>query len=302
MIIILCFLIFGVFSQTDGNPHHWDRKRRCDGNGYNPPCGLCEGIGGVPTSDNNTDITLTSCEIIATPDQVYPKPQPPVWPNKWMNTGFYEVQIFVKHDPLCFVQIPAMVSNGTHCYKPQQGTFYYSLEKKMAMMDYLQSRTVIPGVNMSYHFYHESQRVHPDIYKYGLPMIPNVCPCINVSTGIIAPDWLRDGTYLGREKLGIEFLWETMTVDHWVKGPHHAWVDVGTGKIVRLYQPFNGLEVFDPEKYFTDFPDSKLTLPLGCSVMTNLCIDPNANITNWLHNLCETLLRPIHQDHICNNI
>ena len=31
------------------------------------------------------------------------------------------VQIFVKHDPICLVQIPAAVSNGTHCYKPQEG-------------------------------------------------------------------------------------------------------------------------------------------------------------------------------------
>jgi len=52
-------------SQTDGNPHKWDRQRRCDTDGYNPPCGLCEGIGGIPTSDKNSDIQLTKCTPIA---------------------------------------------------------------------------------------------------------------------------------------------------------------------------------------------------------------------------------------------
>ena len=33
---------------ADGNPHGWDRKRRCDHAGYTPKCGLCEGYGGIP--------------------------------------------------------------------------------------------------------------------------------------------------------------------------------------------------------------------------------------------------------------
>merc|ERR1712054_377619 len=38
-------------------------------------------------------------------------------------------------------------------------------------------------------------------------------------------------------------------VDHWIKGPHHLWVDVATGKFIRMWQPWNGLQVFDPAKW-----------------------------------------------------
>ena len=52
-------------AQTDGNPHNWDRKRRCDNVDYDPPCGLCEGIGGDVWSDKNEDIKITACEPVA---------------------------------------------------------------------------------------------------------------------------------------------------------------------------------------------------------------------------------------------
>ena len=50
----------------DGNPHGWGRLRRCDA--YNAACpnaswaghcGVCEGIGGIPTSDAIGDIAIT---------------------------------------------------------------------------------------------------------------------------------------------------------------------------------------------------------------------------------------------------
>merc|ERR1712146_260222 len=79
-----------------------------------------------------------------------------------------------------------------------------------------------------------------------------------------------DALYLGREELGIEFLEETRTVDHYVKGPHHAWADVETGNLIRLWQPFNGLEVFDPakwEKGAGSVPAGSFDLPLQCKIV-----------------------------------
>ena len=52
-------------AQTDGNPHGWDRHRRCDNVDYDPPCGLCEGVGGIVWGDKNDKITITSCEPVA---------------------------------------------------------------------------------------------------------------------------------------------------------------------------------------------------------------------------------------------
>ena len=69
-----------VASQADGNPHNWDRQRRCDHTDYDPPCGLCEGIGGIVWGDNNEDITITSCTPIAEPSEIDNAPKP-LWTN-----------------------------------------------------------------------------------------------------------------------------------------------------------------------------------------------------------------------------
>ena len=73
---------------------------------------------------------------------------PPLWPETFINTGFFEEQIFVKHDPFCAAQIPAMVSNGTHCFKRQQGVFNYDITQAALRIDYVQAQTVVaPSVN-----------------------------------------------------------------------------------------------------------------------------------------------------------
>lgn len=63
-----------------------------------------------------------------------------------------------------------------------------------------------------------------------------MCVCLNpgrsfnISIYPINPNFMKkDSTYLGRIELGIEFLNEKYIVDHWVKGPHHLFVDVESG-------------------------------------------------------------------------
>ena len=65
-----------VSSQSDGNPHGWDRQRRCDHTDYDPPCGLCEGIGGIVWGDDNKDITITSCTPIMEAHEIENAPKP----------------------------------------------------------------------------------------------------------------------------------------------------------------------------------------------------------------------------------
>lgn len=176
-----------------------------------------------------------------------------------------------------------MVSNGTHCYKNQEGVFNYDTSKVSLRIDYVKSSTVvIPRTNMTEHFYHIQDAVHPSITKYGaLPTA--ICPCITLGVGPVAPDWAKDAVFLAREKLGIEFLWEERLVDHYVKGPHHVWSDVKTGNVVRMYQPFNGLEVFDPNRYESlQYGDdgSIFELPVQCKLDEKLgCINGTSNPT-----------------------
>ena len=57
-------------------------------------------------------------------------------------------------------------------------------------------------------------------------------------------EWIDNLIYVGRELLGIEYINTVETVDHWIYGPHHLWSYPETGTVVRMYQPFNGLQVY----------------------------------------------------------
>ena len=45
---------------------------------------------------------------------------------------------------------------------------------------------------------------------------------------------------VGRERITPEYIGAALVTDHWVKGPHHFWIDVATNLMVREWQPFNG--------------------------------------------------------------
>jgi len=277
--LIVACLLTKTSAVCDGNPHDWGRLRRCDE--YDSECPNvtwqspepCEGIGGISTSDGTNSFVPTSCEVLKTPEEFLKEnrsiPTPPVWPKIFTNNRFFEEQIFVRRDPFCLAQVPSMVSNGTHCFKRQEGTFRYDAVRGVLRIDYLQAATVVlPGVNMTEHFYHIGTSVHPSITRYGITP-QAICPCIDLGIGPVSNEWAKGARFVGRERLGIEFLWKTRAVDHFVKGPHHVWTDLETGHVVRMYQPFNGLEVFDPDSYVTG-PDAvssdTFDLPLQCKI------------------------------------
>lgn len=57
-------------------------------------------------------------------------------------------------------------------------------------------------------------------------------------------NWVDKMVYIGRELLGIEYINTVEEVDHWAFGPHHLWSYPDTGNIIRMWQPFNGLQVY----------------------------------------------------------
>jgi len=135
--IYFCILFNLSFSQSDGNPHKWDRKRRCDNDDYDPPCGLCEGYGGIPWSDKNEDIKLTVCTPIAEPKDVDNSTiADPYLPDIFTNEGFYEILIGMKTNPLCIGSFPGPDSLGDHCYATQEGVFYYDWTNFQLRIDY----------------------------------------------------------------------------------------------------------------------------------------------------------------------
>eukprot|EP01063_Lacrimia_lanifica_P035220 TRINITY_DN665_c0_g1_i1.p2 TRINITY_DN665_c0_g1~~TRINITY_DN665_c0_g1_i1.p2 ORF type:complete len:386 (+),score=173.72 TRINITY_DN665_c0_g1_i1:401-1558(+) len=85
------------------------------------------------------------------------------------------------------------------------------------------------------------QCVCVDVKQGGDPATPAVYP--------VQYNWTDQMFFIAREKIGVEYInadgsLDVQTLDHWAFGPHHVWAKPGTGDIVRMYQPFNGLQVF----------------------------------------------------------
>jgi len=59
-------------------------------------------------------------------------------------------------------------------------------------------------------------------------------------------NWVDNLFYVGTETIDVEYGVGSTLLDHWAFGPHHAWTDPKTGIIVRMWQPFNGLQIFTP--------------------------------------------------------
>ena len=60
----------------------------------------------------------------------------------------------------------------------------------------------------------------------------------------VSTNWTDNLHFVARENIGIEYDQGNHTLNHWAFGPHHVWTDVLTGRIRRMWQPFNGLQIF----------------------------------------------------------
>ena len=63
----------------------------------------------------------------------------------------------------------------------------------------------------------------------------------------IQTNWTDNLFFVGREKIGVEYDQGVKVLDHWAFGPHHVWSFPESGQILRMWQPFNGLQVFPGE-------------------------------------------------------
>ena len=80
------------------------------------------------------------------------------------------------------------------------------------------------------------------------------CVCVDIKEGgdssnpdhiyPIAFNWVDNLEYIGREVLAIEYINIEAELDHWAYGPHHLWSYPETGQILRMWQPFNGLQIY----------------------------------------------------------
>merc|ERR1719460_1591250 len=271
LLLASALIVHSSHAQADGNPHNWDRKRRCDHTDYSPVCGACEGIGGIPTGDANDEITLTTCEVVANASSIDPSTLiKPVWGNVWTAENYDEILIGAKNDPFCFQVFPGNTSAGTLCYRHDSGTQYYDMNTAGALLEKLTLDTKVGKV--------QSEVLHQGQGFWVVNKFPwyaagvHQCICTEAHEGAdkslpgvypVQYDWTQQMFYMGREKIGVEYINEAMELDHWAFGPHHVWAKPKTGETVRFWQPFNGLQVFtngtndaagvDP-KAFDDIP------------------------------------------------
>jgi hypothetical protein len=268
-IVAVTLLTVLASAQFDGNPHKWDRIRRCDHFDYDPPCGACEGIGGMVSSDKLTDFNATTCEPVK--DPIDPsKLKPPVWAPDFSVVS-HEILIG-KNVQGCMQAFPWNDSIGEHCYKPQDVTLYSDMTNKRAIHEDFTQEGASQGLlgNVTGKIMHQG----PNMWIFN--HIPNGSPppekifmvvCTQPADGgdhskpgvrPIQYNWTNNLNFVAREKIGVEYIWKTQVLDHWAFGPHHAWVDPETGVIVRMWQPFNGLQVFEPGTWKAEKPDPAL--------------------------------------------
>jgi len=248
--LVLCLAAKNrVRCQADGNPHGWDRARRCDQQDYDPPCGPCEGVGGIPYGSENTQISLTSCSIVGGPED-FPEPHPIVWGTQWSLPLAYEILIGQKNDPFCFQTFPGADSKGDLCYRKQTGSKVYDMLEHRAIREDLELET--PVGNMTSIIIHQGKNFwvvnHFPWYAGGI----HQCICTDIKENgqgeqVYYPvqyNWVEKMVFIGREMIGIEYLNVEREMDHWAFGPHHLWSEPETGNIIRMWQPFNGLQVY----------------------------------------------------------
>merc|ERR1719195_2009110 len=271
-----------VDGQADGNPHGWDRRRRCDQQEYHPPCGPCEGVGGIPYGSENSEIELTTCQVVAKPDEVV-DPVRPVWGTKWTLPLAYEILIGKMTDPACFQTFPGADSIGDLCYRKQTGSKVYDMYDSLAIREDLELHTPVGNIT--------STVIHQGKNFWVVNKLPwyaggiHQCICTDIKENGVGEkvyypvqyNWVDNMVFIGRELIGVEYLNNIQELDHWAFGPHHLWSEPETGNIIRMWQPFNGLQVYPtgvPEgsvdaSLFTDLPPALCkkggaTMRIGC--------------------------------------
>jgi len=264
----------------DGNPKHWDRKRRCDQDQM-PRCQLCEGVGGRAWSDKNEDIALTPCTIVANASDVDPKTvAPPLYPRSFTvqrkdgkQGGYSDTLIGWKTDPFCFGFFPQNDSIKPLCYRSEDSLIkYYDIDREATRIDYTIHNSgvfgLFPNITSSIMMVNDTMWIQNHLW------VVDQCICANPSGNhcenppcksfIHRFDTFATAQHLGREKIKVEWIdhhgagesGKEMELDHFILWSHHVWTDPVSRRLVRAWKPFNGLQVYDPDAWVDEVKDA----------------------------------------------
>jgi len=319
MLVVKLTCVLGLCAiasaQSDGNPHGWDRKRRCDWD-YEPACRGCEGIGGIARSNAKDDIDLTTCKVVSEKSQVDEDMLVrPKWGTQFtLRKGYHETLIGKKLDPFCFQSFPGPDSTGPLCYRFEEGSMYYDAVDTKSIKLELETVQIfkhLPAISSS--LIHQGTNMWiANTLWFGIEQclcftaVPDVEAGVRIRPHIhpLQYNWLDKAEFVAVENIGLEFLKgnQNATLNHWVLGPHHVWADRVTGDVIRMWQPFNGLEVLDQStrvdkvnpKDLADIPPSMCKkggalfrincddkgYPKPCGPQNKYCQDNNSTISH----------------------
>jgi hypothetical protein len=134
--------------------------------------------------------------------------------RRWQVDPYFEVLIGKKTDPFCFSVIPSNDSVGELCYRADYGQQYYDVGGDSGALRFdLNSKTVVGNIT--------SKIIHKDTNFWIVNKFPwyaagvHQCICSQVREGgasgnklmyPVNPNWTEQMFYIGREKIGIEYV------------------------------------------------------------------------------------------------
>jgi len=245
-----------------------------------PRCQACEGVGGRAWSDTNEDIDITPCEVVALPDKVdMSTVAKPLYPKAFTvkrkdgkQGGYSDTLIGWKTDPFCFGFFPQNDSIKPLCYRSEDAyAKYYDAYREAARSEYTLK---LPGV---FGYFPNTTAVilqaNDTMWIQNHLWFVDQCICANPSGNHCTNppchnyvwnwDTFKNAQYLGREKIGAEWIQnhgtgnssKIMELDHFILWTHHVWTDPVSKRPVRMWKPFNGLQVYDPEAWTDSVED-----------------------------------------------
>lgn len=200
-------------------------------------------------------MSLAFCEVVAASDEIDPSSvKRPIWGADFTVEKSYEILIGKKNDAACFQAFPNNDSIAPMCYKPQEVKISSDMTTAKALrLDVEQAGNAWGLVgNVTSLILHQYGNMWI-MNRLPLGITQTICTApregADLSKPPVAPlqyNWTNLLRFMGREKIDVEYGIGLQTLDHWIYGPHHAWTDPQTGIMVRMWQPWNGLQVFEP--------------------------------------------------------
>lgn len=228
------------YEETQGAAGVGKRIKRCDWD-YVPFCEPCEGVGGMTWGNDKEEWNPMPCTAVAKPEDI-PKDNltSPLWPKDF-TVQEYAHLTFPGRDP-CSVNF----RNSTYTLEfntNDDGPVYHTIGHTGPS-----GPSPFPGSSYGYpnsNFYTITTVAGHNAFCVCLGGVGDLDPTRNNTlVGPLSYDFNRGAKLVGRERIRPEYFNEFVVADHWVKGPHHFWIDVATNKMLREWQPFNGLQTY----------------------------------------------------------